>query len=102
MAGFVLAPEADADLEGIFDYTTRKWGPEQAFKYLSQLNECAEALAAGTARFRKLTGHFAGMVMLKCQHHFIFSRLRKGRPAEIFAIFHERMDLVARLGERLG
>lgn len=102
MAGFILAPEADADLEGIFDYTTRNWGPNQAFKYLSQLNECAEALAAGKARVKKLPGRFAGMVMMKCQHHFILGRLRKDRPAEILAVFHEKMDLMTRLVERLG
>ena len=39
--------------------------------------------------------------MIKCEHHYIFCLPRKDAPALVVAIFHEKMDLMARLTDRL-
>ena len=37
-----------------------------------------------------------------CEHHYVFCLPRETAPALIVAIFHERMDLMARLADRLA
>jgi len=37
----------------------------------------------------------------RCEHHYIFCIWREGAPAIIIAILHERMDLIARIKDRL-
>jgi len=39
--------------------------------------------------------------MVRCEHHYIFCLPRDDAPALVVAIFHERMDLMARLADRL-
>ena len=42
-----------------------------------------------------------GLRMASCGKHFIFCMPQAGRPSVILAILHERMDLMARLKNRL-
>ncbi len=102
MTSYFLAEAADTDLDEIFEYSYRQWGPEQAFKYLEQLHECAEALASGRIRFKQLPGLLPNLRMMRCQHHYVFCEARKDGPSAILAIFHEQMDLMTRIAERLG
>ncbi|WP_240002209.1 hypothetical protein [Photorhabdus sp. S14-60] len=44
---------------------------------------------------------FPALRMARCEHHYVFCLPRKDAPALIVAIFHERMDLLARLADRL-
>jgi toxin ParE1/3/4 len=101
MARFELAPEADADLEGIFDYTARLWGVEQAYKYLNQLHKCAEKIAVGRGRYKDLSHIRAGLRSIRCQQHYIYFVRLENMSARIVAVLHERMDLMARIAERL-
>ena len=42
-----------------------------------------------------------GLLMSRCQHHYLVCLPRPDAPALIVAILHERMDLMARLAGRL-
>jgi plasmid stabilization system protein ParE len=42
-----------------------------------------------------------GLRMARCERHYVFCFPRLDAPALIVAILHERMDLVARLENRL-
>jgi len=44
---------------------------------------------------------YPGLLMSRCEHHYIFFLPRDGAPTLIVAIFHERMDLMVRLADRL-
>ncbi len=44
---------------------------------------------------------FLGLRMGRYEHHYVFCLPREGAPALIVAIFHERMDLMTRLADRL-
>ena len=46
MRKVLIRPRAYADLEGIWLYTFEKWSEEQADRYLRQLNEAIQLLAA--------------------------------------------------------
>lgn len=101
-AVYVLAPAALADLRNIAVYTRRNWGRKQAHIYRDQLELCFEALASGQLRSKKLSDVRSGLVMVRCQHHYVFARLRDNQPLSIEAVLHEKMDLMARIAERLG
>jgi toxin ParE1/3/4 len=101
MAQWVLSREARSDLSGIRHYTEEAWGIEQALKYRAQLRECSERLAMKRARGKNLAALKAGLRSLRCQHHYIFCLFSPDTPPLIVAILHERMDLMARIAERL-
>jgi toxin ParE1/3/4 len=101
MPSFELSPWADADLDEIFEYTAQTWGAGQAYKYLLELSECAEALALGSVHFKNLNNVRSGLRMVRCQHHYIYCVPRTYAPALIVAILHESMDLMARIAKRL-
>lgn len=44
---------------------------------------------------------FPALRVAHCEHHYVFCLLRANEAALIVAIFHERMDLMARLADRL-
>jgi toxin ParE1/3/4 len=98
---YILGPDALADLRGIVAYTRREWGFAQVHKYRDRLERCAEALVTRDSHNTDLSHLRPGLRMMRCQHHYIVAQIREGQPAEIVAILHERMDWVARLGERL-
>ncbi len=51
--------------------------------------------------FKDMSEFFPALRMARCEHHYVFCLPRKDAPALIVAIFHERMDLLARLADRL-
>ena len=61
-----------------------------------------ERVAAGQAPFRDVGGLYPGLRVARCEHHFVFCLPREGAPALVVAIFHERMDLMVRLADRLS
>ncbi len=101
-AVYVVAPAAMADLRQIASYTRRRWGKEQAKRYRDQLEQCFEAFADGTGQLRDLSHVAIGLRLLRCEHHYILGRKRDGQPATIDAVFHEKMDLMARIASRLN
>jgi toxin ParE1/3/4 len=98
---YVLAPAALADLRDIARYTKREWGAVQAKRYRDRLEQCIEALASDQVRFKDMSHVAIGLRMICCEHHYIFGRMRDNQPAAIDAVFHERMDLMTRIEERL-
>ena len=102
MFSYELSPEAFADLLDIAEYTVSRWGMTQVTKYRDQLEQCAEALATGEGAIKNLSHIRPGLRARRCQHHYIYCVIQDGKPPLVIAILHERMDLVARLGERMG
>lgn len=98
---YVLALAAEADLRDVVRYTRKKWGDAQARIYLATLKGCIDGVAIGHSLFKDMTGLYPGLRMVHCEHHYIFCLPRDGAPALVVAIFHERMDLMARLADRL-
>ena len=94
MPAYELTPEAEADLEGIAEYTLREWGAEQQARY-------AALLEAGFIR-RRFSEHYSHVFVTRCEHHYVFYIRPEGTPVpRILAVLHERMNLIARLRDRL-
>jgi toxin ParE1/3/4 len=46
--------------------------------------------------------HRPELLVSRCEHHYVFHLVRKKQCPLILAVFHESMDLMVRLRERLG
>ncbi|EGB2808540.1 type II toxin-antitoxin system RelE/ParE family toxin [Salmonella enterica] len=102
MTAYILTTDAEADLRGIIRYTRKQWGAAQVRRYIARLEHGIAGLAAGRGSFRDMSELFPELRMMHCEHHYVFCLPRGGAPALVVAIFHERMDLMARLSERLN
>jgi toxin ParE1/3/4 len=99
--GYVLTDEAEADLRSIIRYTRKQWGEAQARRYVAALQAGIASLAAGKGAFKNMSAIYPALRMSRCEHHYLFCLLRQDASALIVALFHERMDLIARLADRL-
>jgi toxin ParE1/3/4 len=100
--GYVLTNEAEADLRGIIRYTRKQWGDAQVRRYIAKLDRGMARLAAARGVFKDMSALYPILRMAHCEHHYVFCLPRKNAPALIVAIFHEHMDLMARLADRLN
>ena len=91
MAEFRLSPAAQADLDGIFDYSARQWGVAQAVQYVDDLQRvCAELAETPTQAFdfgHIRPGYRRGMA----GSHSIYFRIEDYGIA-VIRILHQRMD----------
>lgn len=84
----------------IIRYTREQWSAAQVRRYVGRLEEGIAKLAAGQGTFMDMSALFPTLRMAHCEHHYVFCLPREGKPALVVAIFHERMDLMARLAEK--
>jgi len=102
MPNYELAEAAEADLKGIALYTISKWEPRQAARYAAVLDSHFEAIGNGRARTRTFLQHRPELRLSRVEHHYVFHLEREKRYPLILAVFHESMDLMTRLRDRLG
>jgi plasmid stabilization system protein ParE len=98
---YVLQSGAANDLRSIVRYTRETWGVAQARAYAEKLRTGIQRLAQGQGRYKILSHIHPSLRVTRCEHHYIFCIWREGSPAIIIAILHERMDLIARITDRL-
>jgi len=95
-----ILPAARFRLLEIWDYTEKRWGIEQADRYLRGLYD---ELASATKRpelCRKLPQpRFQGVYFIRYQHHYLFFRVLEGGRLGLISVLHESMDLPSRLAE---
>lgn len=99
--GYLLTDAAEADMRGIIRYTRKQWGDAQVRRYIARLEQGIARLAARQGAFKDMSALYPTLRMAHCEHHYVFCLSREKAPALIVAIFHERMDLMARLAGRL-
>jgi plasmid stabilization system protein ParE len=102
MLPYELTPAAEADLQEIARYTLRQWGVRQQQRYARQFEACFRGIAEGNLRSRDFSERYPQVRVTRCQHHYVFYVHTAGQKPRIFAVLHERMDLLARIGERLS
>lgn len=101
MPDFELSYLADCDIAGIIGYTIEKWDIDQAIRYVGVLDAHFEAIGKGDARTKAVFGHRTDLRVSRCQKHVIFHQERSSNCPLILAVFHERMELMVRLSDRL-
>ncbi|GJD57005.1 type II toxin-antitoxin system RelE/ParE family toxin [Methylobacterium dankookense] len=90
--GYVLAPRARDDLDGIWDDTAERWDPDQADRYVRRLAQSFADLATGTVRGRSAEKVRPGYFRLTVTSHVAFYRIGDGGRIEVIRILHARMD----------
>lgn len=100
-SSYLLTAAAEADLRDVIRYTRRQWGDAQTRSYITKLTRGIERLAIGQGALKEIPALYPGLRMAHCEHHYLFCLPREDAPALVVAIFHERMDLMARLADRL-
>lgn len=101
MADYQLTPDADNDLLEIARYTLKTWGDEQTARYEGKLHRCFEEIARGQVRARLVKKTRPDMFVTRCEHHYVFYRIRAKQAPLILAVLHENMHLMKRLRDRL-
>jgi plasmid stabilization system protein ParE len=99
---YVLQSGAANDLRSILRYTRETWGVAQAQAYSEKLRTGLQRLAQGQVAYKALSDIHPALRVMRCEHHYIFGIWREKEPVIIVAILHERMDLIARITDRLA
>ena len=88
---YVLSPRAQADIEGIWDYTMERWGEEQAVRYIRLLQDAIQAVAEKPRRGRPCDYIRAGYRKYPSGSHMIFYRtIAEG--IDVVRVLHQSMD----------
>lgn len=96
---YILTQSAKKDVKGIWNYTADKWGVEQADRYHRQLESHFLAIACRELLGRQVPDTDENTWSVRCDHYIFFL---PGERTVILAVLHEKMNLIARLRERLG
>ena len=81
---------SEKDLAGIGAYTRRTWGETRTSRYLDEIEDCIEALAANPLMGRACDGIRPGMRRMEAGRHVIFYRIVKAGIL-VSRILHQRM-----------
>ncbi|MFN3806163.1 type II toxin-antitoxin system RelE/ParE family toxin [Asticcacaulis sp.] len=97
-APYVLSAEAVKAFRDISRTTAARWGTDQAAKYLSILITGFEDIAANPRRGRLYASERTGEFRTRRfgRHHVVYI-IEPNAPVIIAGLFHERMNLPARL-----
>lgn len=88
---FILTPRAQADLDEIWDYTTARWGLEQAETYTRQLWRDIASVAERPSLGRECPEVRKGYCKYPSGSHVLFYRVIAD-GIDVVRILHERMD----------
>jgi toxin ParE1/3/4 len=91
MSRFVLSPRARADLNGIWDYTARKWGADQAERYLRRIAEAVDLIAETPTIGRNCDHIREGYRKYPVGSHVLFYR-ESDDSVDVVRILHQQMD----------
>lgn len=92
MRGFALSPAAQADLDDIWDYTVDRWGEDQAARYVTDIRDACQGLAAGTRHSRPSDVRH-GYHKCLSGAHILYFRIADDGTIIVIRILHQRMDV---------
>jgi toxin ParE1/3/4 len=101
MPNYELVEAAESDLRDIAIYTASKWGAKQASRYGALLEMRFQAIGNGKARNRIFLQSRPELRVSRVEHHYVLYFNRENERPLILAVFHKRMQLMARLRSRL-
>ena len=91
MTSLIFSPAAQADIDGIYDYTADNWGTTQAERYVGEIRDACLSVAKGGKRSQKVDHIRRGYRRLTVGSHFIFYK-SSSAGIEIVRVIHQRMD----------
>jgi toxin ParE1/3/4 len=91
MRALVLSPAAEADLDRIWDHSAEHWGSDHADRYIDEIRDACQNLAAGVRRGRPVDVR-DGYMKYAVRAHMIYFR-DCGDRLEIIRILDQRQDV---------
>ena len=91
-----LTPAAEQDLAGIWQYTQRQWGVEQADRYIDALTACFITLARSPKTAPACDHIRAGYRCRSVERHVVYFKIAP-HGITVVRVLHERMDAIRRL-----
>jgi len=91
-----LRPKAQADLNGIWEYTVETWGFDQAESYLRALNKTFETISQKPDLGRVYDEVYPGLRVCPSGKHLIFY-FATDQEIDVVRVLHERMDVASHL-----
>ena len=92
MVSYSLTHEADLDLEEIYEYTIRKFGLEQADKYLLGLHDGFQIIVQNPMLGRSANEVKAKLRRFEYQSHVVFY-VSEANKILVMRILHHSMDV---------
>ncbi|MFZ1750692.1 MAG: type II toxin-antitoxin system RelE/ParE family toxin [Saprospiraceae bacterium] len=92
MLKLLIKPEAENDLEKIYQYTFENWGIEQAEKYQDELYEGMQMISKRPNIGKVYPYSIEEYRKLHVNRHLIFYRFN-AHKCEIIRILHDSMDI---------
>ena len=89
---FVLSPRAQADLSEIWDHSVRRWGADQAERYVRRIQSTLALLSDNPALGRSASAIRRDYRKHPCGAHVIFYR-QTDTGIDVVRILHQRMDV---------
>ncbi len=93
-----ILPAARVRMLEIWDYTEKKWGEDQADRYVQGLVAAINDLQGKPRRWRPVRDDaLAGVFFFRYRHHYIFFRELSRATLGVINILHENMDFPSHL-----
>lgn len=92
IVSYELSPEAEQDLNDIFDYTEMEFGLDQAVQYLKDLERCFIQLCNNPSIGRERTEIREALYSFVSQSHVVFYRILNER-LRVVRVLHGSRDL---------
>ena len=89
---YALSQEADNDLQEIYDYTTEKFGAEQAIRYLTGIEELFNVLCNHPHTGRMRNEIRKGIRSISYVSHIVFYRVVE-KQIRIVRVLHASRDI---------
>lgn len=90
MKSIAFSPAAEADIEGIWDYSADRWGLDQADIYADAIRDACYALAKGTKQGRP-ANILPDVQQYLCGSHVVYF-LDYPDHLDVIRILHQRQD----------
>ena len=98
MSGYILGPQADQQLDQIYEYTAIQWGEDQADRYVELLFQYFSNVGAKNVIWRAVPAEFGIEGYFgKCEHHFVYWKVLDTGDVGFVAILHERMHQIEQI-----
>lgn len=93
MTTYVLSPAAQADLDGIWDYTSKRWGDDQAEKDVREIQRALERIAGSRLIGRPCDEVRQGYRRHAVGSHTVYYRVASDDLIDVVRLLHKRMDV---------
>ena len=91
MKKVLLRPKAEADIDAIWNYTSKRWGRTQANHYVGEIRKAISAVADQTRSSRSADDIRKDYRKTLVGQHTVFFRDTNG-TVEVIRVLHQRMD----------